>query len=85
MRGIPDIEHNNKKKCLPRFQVELFQKYAPAQRFTSPIPGILPTFVIELLGGRFVTPTTSRGENQMKLSDRVSDSKPGIFGGFATW
>ena len=85
MRGIPDIEHNDKKKCLPRFHVELFQKYAPVQRFISPIPGILTTFFSNLLDGRFVTSTTSRGETQMKLSNRVSDSKPGNIGGFSTW
>lgn len=85
MRGIPDIEPIDTKKCLNRFQGDLFRKYAPVQRLISVIPGKLTTFFIKFREGRFVTSTISPGENQRNLFDMVSDSKAGIFGGFSTW
>ncbi len=85
MRGIPYSEHKDKKKCLTRFQVDLFRKYAPVQRLLFPIPAILRTIFIKFSQGRFVISTPSQGENQGELSDTVYDSKPGNFGGVVTW
>ncbi len=85
MKGIPDIEPIDTKKCLTRFQADLFRKYAPVQRLISLIPGILTTFFIKFIEGRFETSTISPGENQRSLPGMVPDSKSVIFGGFTTW
>ncbi len=85
MRGITDIEPIDKKKCITHFQVDLFRKYTLVQLLISPIPGIMTTFFIIFIKGRFVTSTMSPGENQRELSDRFSDPKSGNFEGGAIW
>jgi hypothetical protein len=85
MRGIPDAETVNKKKCILRFQMDIFRKYNLVQLLISPIPGILTTFFIIFIIGRLVTSTMSPGKNQRVLSEMTPDSKSGNSGGAAPW
>jgi hypothetical protein len=85
MRGIPDTEPIDKKKCITRFQVAPFRNYAKVLLLIPPIPDILTTFFIIVIKGRFVTSITSPGGNQGELPDRVSDPRPGNSGGVAPW